>query len=108
MIVTIWPAIVSVPVRAAPELAAAVYDTEPSPVPDAPRVIEIQDAFDVAVHAQPLSVPTSTEPVPPDGLTDCVVADKVKWHAVGGGGAGGVGVGDGGGGVGVGGVISAC
>lgn len=46
-------------------------------MPDAPRDIEIQAAFDVDVHAQPASVCTWTVFEPPAAGTDCVVAANV-------------------------------
>jgi hypothetical protein len=68
--VSVSPAIDSVPLRAAPELAVAVYSTLPFPVPDAPCVIDIHEAFDVAVHAQPLSACICTVLDPPAAGTD--------------------------------------
>jgi hypothetical protein len=59
-----------VPLRVAPVFAATMYATLPLPLPDAPRVIEIHEAFDVAVHAHPLSVCTCTEFDPPAAGTD--------------------------------------
>jgi len=69
--VNVWPAIVSVPLRAAPGFAAAVYDTVPLPDPLPPDAIVIHDAFDDAVHAQlaPSAV-TCTVLLPPAGGTD--------------------------------------
>ena len=49
----VWPAIVIVPVRAAPVLAAAVKATVPLPLPLAPAVIVIHCAAEFAVHPQP-------------------------------------------------------
>lgn len=64
--VNVDPAIVSVPERAPPVLAATVYVTLPLPVPLAPPVIVIQLAPVVAVHVQPDCVVTVTgPPVPP-------------------------------------------
>jgi len=68
--VRVSPAIANVPLRAAPPFAAAVYVTDPFPVPDVPRVIVIHDAFDVAVHAHPASACTCTALLPPPGGTD--------------------------------------
>ena len=60
------PAIVSVPVRAAPAFAATENDTAPSPVPAPPPVIVIHAAFDVAVHPQVwMFAITPTPPLPP-------------------------------------------
>ena len=44
MTVTVWPAMVRVPVRAAPVLAATVKFTVPLPLPEAPLVTVIQVA----------------------------------------------------------------
>ena len=53
--VTVWPAIVKVPVRGVADVfAATVYATEPFPVPLPPLVTVIQDALLAPVHAQPL------------------------------------------------------
>jgi len=51
LIVNACPPIVTVPLRAAPLLAAALTVTLPLPVPLAADVIVIHGAFDVAVHA---------------------------------------------------------
>jgi hypothetical protein len=59
------PAMVSVPVRAAPRLGATVYDAFPLPEPLAPAVIETQETVDAAVHAQLACVVTATVPEPP-------------------------------------------
>jgi len=61
--VKVAPAIVSVPVRAAPEFAATEYPTVPLPEPLAPLVIVSHDAFDAAVQEQPLPAVTETEPL---------------------------------------------
>jgi hypothetical protein len=61
--VNIWPAIVKVPFRAAPVLAATLYATVPLPVPVAPEVMVSHDALLVAVHAQPDPLVTVTVPV---------------------------------------------
>lgn len=66
----VWPAIVSVPLRAAPLLDAMLNDTDPLPLPDAPLETVIHGAFDVAVHAHPLVVVTIVEPLPPVESTD--------------------------------------
>src|SRR5437762_7396257 len=59
------PAIVSVPVRAAPAFALTVNATVPLPLPEPPLAIAIQLAFGVAVHEQLASVVTVTVPEPP-------------------------------------------
>lgn len=84
--VNVWPAMVSVPLRAAPVFAATVNATLPAPVPDAPLVTDSQGAFDPAVHAHdPADGVTATDPVPPVSATFCVVGAIVNVH--GGGGA---------------------
>ena len=67
--VTVWFATVSVPVRAAPVLTAALIATLPFPLPLAPAVIDSPDTLLVAVHAQPLPAVTVTGPVPPPPAT---------------------------------------
>jgi hypothetical protein len=75
--VRVWPPIVSVPVRAAPVFAAALNETVPLPLPDAPLVMVSQSAlFETADHVQPPAVDTFTEPVPPAGSTLCVVDES--------------------------------
>jgi hypothetical protein len=66
---------VSVPLRAAPLFDATLNATEPPPVPDAPCVIVIHGAFDVALHAQPLVVVTAADPVPPAASTDWLAGE---------------------------------
>jgi hypothetical protein len=63
------PAIVSVPVRAAPVFAATLNATEPFPVPEAPAVTVIQVALLAAVHPHVLAADTDTVPVPPAAAT---------------------------------------
>ena len=59
-------AIVTVPVRAAPVLAAIVIATEPLPLPLAPDVIVIHGAlFTAAVHVQPAVAVTATGLIAP-------------------------------------------
>jgi hypothetical protein len=53
LMVTVWPAIVSVPVRAAPVLAEALNPTEPLPLPLEPDVIDSHAALLTAVHVHP-------------------------------------------------------
>jgi hypothetical protein len=66
--VNVWPAIVTVPVRAAPRLGATPIPTSPVPVPLAPDTTAIHDALLDAVHAHPLCVLTSTLSPPPSAL----------------------------------------
>jgi hypothetical protein len=66
--VNVWPAIVTVPVRAPPRFGAMPSPTSPFPVPLAPDSTAIHDALLDAVHAHPLCVLTSTLSPPPDAL----------------------------------------
>lgn len=71
MIVTVAPAMVIVPARSnAPVLAATSAVTVPLPVPDGPAEIAIHDAFDDAVHEQPVVVATAKLTEPP---VDCTI-----------------------------------
>jgi hypothetical protein len=100
-----WPAIVTVPLRSAAELAAIVIVTVPLPVPVAPDAIVIHGALEAAAHAQPLAVVTLTLAVPADAPTCTDAVESVNAQGAGAGvgvGAGGAGVGVGAGGVGVG------
>jgi hypothetical protein len=63
--VNVRPAIVSVPDRAGPLVAATLKVTLPAPLPFAPAVIVIHGALFDAVHAQPPPAATDTVPVPP-------------------------------------------
>ena len=63
--VKVCPAIVTVPLRAAPVLTATVIWTVPSPVPLPPEVIEIQGTFDAAVQAQDPGAVTAAVVTPP-------------------------------------------
>ena len=70
MMVNVWAAIVTVPVRAAPVFAAADTATVPLPVPEPPLVIVIHDgASDIAVHVQAGPAVTITEAGPPPAAT---------------------------------------
>jgi hypothetical protein len=78
--VRVWPPAVTVALRDAVDVFA-VYENVTVPLPDPlPLVTVSQDAFDVAVHAQPVGEVTPTLPVPAEAATDCVVADRVKEH----------------------------
>jgi hypothetical protein len=69
--VNVWPAIVSVPLRAAPVLAVTLNSTDPLPLPLAPDVTLIHGALVDAVHVQPPVVDTDTGvPAPADAPTD--------------------------------------
>ena len=50
--VTVLPAMVMVPVRAAPEFAAAVQNELPFPVPEGDDIVS-HDTDEVVVHAHP-------------------------------------------------------
>ena len=64
--VNVCPAIVIVPVRELPVLAATVKATAPLPEPlSLPGKIVIQTALLAAVHAQPCGALTPTAPLPP-------------------------------------------
>lgn len=63
--VNVRPAIVSVPVRAAPLFAATLKATEPLPAPIAPDVTVIHDALLAAVHWHVLADVTVAVPAPP-------------------------------------------
>jgi hypothetical protein len=79
------PAIVSVPVRAAPVLAAIVKFVLPLPVPDAPLVIVIHGTLLVAVQAHAgTDAVTVVEPVAPVSGTVWLAGEMVNVHAVGG------------------------
>jgi len=85
------PAMVSVPVRAAPVLLAAVNVTDPLPVPVAPDVTVIHSAALVAVHWHVLPAETVTGvPAPPGALMFWLVGEIVALHAGGGGGGAGM------------------
>jgi hypothetical protein len=73
--VNVWPAIVTVPVRAFPVLAFARMATVPLPVPDAPLVTVSHCAFAAAVHAQVEPVATVTDSVPPFAATAPLVGE---------------------------------
>ena len=81
VIVTAWPAIVSVPVRELVDVfAAALKATVPGPVPVPPLEIVSQVAPLVAVQPQPAAVVTVEEPGPPAAVTACVVGDTEYVH----------------------------
>jgi hypothetical protein len=98
--VNVRPAIVSVPLRSAPEFALVVNVTVPFPVSEPPDETVIHEAFDVAVHEQPAAAVTLTLALPDPAPTRVEELDSEYTHGAGGGGGGGVGVGVGvGGGV---------
>ena len=73
MTLNVRPAIVAVPLRAAPPLAAMLKPSVPLPVADGTLVNVIQLAFDVAVHVHVLPVVTVTDPVLPAACAEYVV-----------------------------------
>jgi hypothetical protein len=73
--VTVRPAIVSVPDRAASLFAATAIVTVPLPLPLAPDAIEIHETLLAAVHAQPPEVITDTE-VPVDPVAGMEIVDE--------------------------------
>ena len=77
--VKVWPAMVMVPVRAAPVFAATVKLTDPGPVPLAPAVIVIHDgALLTAVHAHVAPVVTAIAvPAPPASAIAWLVGASV-------------------------------
>ena len=62
----VTPAMVKLPERAAPELAAACMVRVPGPEPEELPVKVIQDGGLVALQGQPEFTETLTEPEPPD------------------------------------------
>jgi hypothetical protein len=68
--VNVWPATVSVPVRAVPVFAATFAATAPLPLPLAPAAIETKGALLVAVQPQAPAADTETVAVPPDASSD--------------------------------------
>ena len=56
----VWPAMVAVPARAGPLLAAAATLTPPLPVPDAPDAIDSHGSLATADHEHQLPVLTAT------------------------------------------------
>jgi hypothetical protein len=93
----VCPATVIVPVRAPPEFAAIWTATVPVPVPEAPAVIVIHAAFDVAVQGHEAPAVTATLVGPPAAAALNEAGAIAKVHVGGGGGDGGGG-GPGGGG----------
>ena len=80
--VTVCPATVSVPLRAAPVFAAALKPTEPSPVPLAPAVMDSHVALLTAVQTQPVCVSMAIGvAAPPAAVTDVVSGVTAYEHA---------------------------
>lgn len=78
--VNVRPAIVIVPDRDGPVVAATLNCTVPLPEPLLPCVTVIHGTLLVAVHAQPPGAVTATEPVPPAGATVCASGAIVMVH----------------------------
>jgi hypothetical protein len=84
--VNVWPAIDTVPLRAAPVFCATLIVVVPFPVPDAPDAIAIHGAFEVALHAHvDADAVTDADADPPGSPTAWLVGAIVNVH--GGGGA---------------------
>jgi len=79
----VCPAIVAVPVRSAPPLAAMLNPMLPDPVADGMLVNVIQLALDVAVHVHALPVVTVIDPVWPAAGAASVVGPMAYEHGVG-------------------------
>jgi hypothetical protein len=79
--VNVWLAIVSVPTRAAPALAAAVNVTLPLPSPGLPDVTVNHEAPLVDVHGHPVAALTCTDPDPPEAGTDWLVGAMLMLQA---------------------------
>jgi hypothetical protein len=79
--VNVWPATVSVPVRVAPVvLPDAVKLTVPFPVPDAPRVIVSQSAFEAAIQLHAAPAVTATLPTAPPAGMDTLAGAMANVH----------------------------
>ena len=69
--VNVWPPIATVPLRAAPVLAATLYGTDPVPVPlAAPVNVDPARCCDVADQLQPAPAATLTLPDVPAAAAD--------------------------------------
>jgi len=80
--VTVRPAIVTVPLRVPPGFDAIVSTTLPSPVPDAPDLIVMNDELLTAVHAQVVALaPTLIVSVSPPPFALTLVAPTANAHA---------------------------
>src|SRR5262249_40038124 len=81
-IVKAVPATVTVPVLAAPVLAATANTTAPFPVPEAPCEIVMKPAPLVDVHAHPVPAVTAIVPLPPSApKLDALGAAAAVVHA---------------------------
>jgi hypothetical protein len=77
---TVVPATVTEPARAAPVFCRTFNWMVPVPEPLAPWAIEIQFWFEVAVQLQPWEALTATARLPPAAATDAVLGDTSTWH----------------------------
>ena len=71
--VNVWPAMLRVPERAPPLLAATLKVMGPFPLLLLPEVTLTQPALLLAVQAQPGPTDTATVPVPPDAAIAALV-----------------------------------
>ena len=78
--VTTLPATVTVPVRAAPSVAATRKLTTPGPLPLLPPATEIHGVSVVAVHGHPGGADTGTSIGPPVDPTLTAVLPTVTLH----------------------------
>jgi hypothetical protein len=79
--VSVWPPMVTVPLRAEPAFAAAVIRTVPGPLPDDPSATVIQSVlFETAVHAHPAVVVTLVVASPPPAGTSTEGGVSVNAH----------------------------
>ena len=82
--VNVCPAIVSVPTRCGPVLAATANDTLPLPLPAAAPVIVSQSMlFDAAVHPQFAAAVIATAPPPPDAASVWAPGEIENVHGTG-------------------------
>ena len=84
MTVTVCPATVTVPLRAAPALAAIVSVTVPFPVPLVPEATVINAALPAVIQLHVLGAVTVTVDVPPAAVALITVDDSVYVHTTAG------------------------
>jgi hypothetical protein len=78
--VSVWPPIVTDPLRAAPLFAATAICTVPFAAPDAPAVMVIHASVVEAVQAQPAPAVTAISNVPPGACESTAVGKIEKVH----------------------------
>jgi len=78
LIVVVDEPTVTVPLRAAPALAATLYPIVPLPLPAAPEVIVIQDTSLAAVQLHEAALDTAIEPVLEAAVAVTVVGLRVN------------------------------